>query len=333
MRLSRRRAITILTAPALTAGLQALLSSANAEPYPAKPIRIIVPYPAGGPYDGIPRIIAQWIGTRQGWSFVVDNRPGATGIIGVIAAKQAAPDGHTLVVATTSTHGSMPALKRNLAYDPVKDFAPVVLLADAALVLLVREDLPVHSVAQLVDMLRAKPGRLNYSTGGYGSPHHLATMTLFHRAGLPQNVAVHVPFAGLAPALTALLSGNVQFMITSTGAATPHIASGKLRPLATTSLERSARLADVPTMAELGYPGFHVVAWCGLAVPAQTPDTIVLHWNELANAALNDPAVREQISKLDYDVRGGTPEAFARFLALDIGRYKKLAEDMGLAED
>jgi tripartite-type tricarboxylate transporter receptor subunit TctC len=331
--LNRRRAITLFAAPALMAGLRALPSSAGAEPYPAKPIRIIVPYPAGGPYDGIPRIIAQWISARQGWSIVIENRAGATGIIGVMAAKQAAPDGHTLVVATTSTHSAMPALKRSLAYDAIKDFTPIVLLADAPLVLLVREDLPVRNVAQLVEMLRAKPGQLNYSTGGYGSPHHLATITLFHRAGLPQNIAVHVPFAGLAPALTALLGGNVQFMIASTGAATPHIASGKLRPLATTSLERSPRLPDVPTMAELGYAGFQVVAWCGLAAPAETPEAIVLRWNELANAALNDPEVRDQISKLDYDIRGGTPQDFARFLALDIGRYKKLAEDMGLAED
>jgi tripartite-type tricarboxylate transporter receptor subunit TctC len=200
-------------------------------------------------------------------------------------------------------------------------------------VLLVRDDLPVHSVAQWVEMMRAKPGQLNYSTGGYGSPHHLATMTLFHRAGLPQNIAVHVPFAGLAPALMALLAGNAQFMITSTGAATPHIASGKLRPLATTGLKRSPRLPDVPTMAELGYPSFEVLAWCGLAAPAGTPDAVVARWNELANAALRDPKVRDQISALDYDIRGGTAGEFAAFVSLDISRYKKLAEDMGLAEE
>ena len=301
--------------------------------WPTQPVRWIVPYPAGGPYDGIPRVIAQWITARLGWSIVMENRTGATGIIGVMAAKQAAPDGHTLVVATTSTHGSMPALKRNLAYDARKDFAPVVLMADAPLVLLVRDDLPAHSVAQLVQMMRDRPGQLNYSTGGYGSPHHLATMTLFHRAGLPQNIAVHVPFAGLAPALTALLGGNVQFMITSTGAATPHIASGKLRPLAITSLKRSPRLPDVPTMAELGYPGFEVLAWCGLAAPAGTPSDIVTRWNELANDAMNDPKVRNQILTLDYDIRGGTANDFAQFLDLDMARYRKLAEDMGLAED
>src|SRR4029453_11137558 len=136
-------------------------------------------------------------------------------------------------------------------------------MADAALVLLGRDELPVRSVAQLVEMMREKPGQLNYSTGGYGSPHQLAATTLFHPAGLPQNIAVHVPFSGLAPALMALLAGNAQFMITSTGAAAQHIASGKLRPLATTGLKRSPRLPEMPTMAELGYAGFEVLAWCG----------------------------------------------------------------------
>ena len=329
---NRRSALELLVAPALL-GSVAFPVRAGAEPYPTKPIRIIVPYPAGGPYDGIPRLIAQWIGAQLGWSIVMDNRTGATGLIGLMAAKQAAADGHTLVVVTTSTHGSMPALKRNLTYDAVRDFAPIVLLADATLVLLVRDDLPVQSVAQLIGMMRDRPGQLNFSTGGYGSPHHLATITLFQRAGLPQNVAVHVPFAGLAPALMALLGGNVQFMITSTGAATQHIANGRLRPLATTSLKRSPRLPDVPTMAELGYPGFEVVAWCGLAAAAGTPAAIVTRWNELANDALRDPKVRDQISALDYDIRGGTAKDFADFVALDIGRYKKLAADMGLAED
>jgi tripartite-type tricarboxylate transporter receptor subunit TctC len=331
--LNRRSALGLVAAPALLGSLPALLSGARAEAYPAKPIRIIVPYPAGGPYDGIPRMIAQWISAQLGWSIVVDNRTGATGVIGLMAARQAAADGHTLVVITTSTHGSMPALKRSLSYDAVRDFAPITLMADAPLVLLVRDDLPVQSVAQLVDMMRARPGQLNYSTGGYGSPHHLATITLFQRAGLPQNIAVHVPFAGLAPALMALLGGNVQFMITSTGAATQHIAGGRLRALATTSLKRSPRLAEVPTMAELGYPDFQVVPWCGLAAAAGTPDTILTRWNELANEALRDPKVRDQVTALDYDIRGGSAKEFAEFIALDINRYKKLAADMGLAED
>ena len=263
----------------------------------------------------------------------VDNRTGATGLIGLMAAKQAAADGHTLVVVTTSTHGSMPALKRNLAYDAVRDFAPIVLMADATLVLLVRDDLPVQSVAQLIGMMRDRPGQLNYSTGGYGSPHHLATITLFQRAGLPHNVAVHVPFAGLAPALMALLGGNAQFMITSTGAATQHIASGRLRPLATTSLKRSPRLPAVPTMAELGYPGFEVVAWCGLAAAAGTPDAIV---TPLERARQRRPArpqgARSDIgARLRYTRRHG--EGLCRFHRSRYRPVQKLAADMGLAED
>jgi tripartite-type tricarboxylate transporter receptor subunit TctC len=332
MRVDRRSAIKLLATPTLLSGLP-FSPGARAQQYPTKPIRIIVPYPAGGPYDGIPRLIAQWISAREGWSIVIDNRTGATGIIGVMAAKQAPADGYTLVVATTSTHGSMPALKRNLAFDPIKDFAPIVLMADAALVLLVREEVPVRNVAELVALMREKPGQLNYSTGGYGSPHHLATMTLFQRAGLPQNIAVHVPFAGLAPALMALLAGNVQFMITTTGAATQHIASGQLRPLATTGVKRSQRLPDVPTMAELGYANFEVAPWCGLAAPAGTPDATIARWNALTNEALRDPKTREQISALDYDVRGGTVADFADFLARDIARYEKLADDMGLTEE
>ena len=156
MRLTRRSTAKLLLSPALIL-VPRRLARASGEPYPAKPVPIIIPYPAGGPYDGIPRLIAQWIGAKHGWSIVMDNRAGATGILGVVAAKQAAPDGHTLVVVTTSTHGSMPALKRSLSYDPVKDFAPIVLMADAALVLLVRDDVPVRSVAQLVEVRARSP--------------------------------------------------------------------------------------------------------------------------------------------------------------------------------
>jgi tripartite-type tricarboxylate transporter receptor subunit TctC len=248
-----------------------------------------------------------------------------------MAAKQTPADGHTLVVVTTSTTARC---RRSSATcpDPVKDFAPIVLMADATLVLLVRDELPVRSVGQLLEMVRNRPGQLNFSTGGYGSPHHLATMTMFHRAGLPPNIAVHLPFAGLPPALMALLSGNAQFMITSTGAATPHIANGTLRSLATTGLKRSPRLPDVPTMAELGYAGFEVLAWCGLAGPAGTPEAGVARWNELANIALRDHAARTRSRRWTTRVRGGTLE-FADFMMHDISGYKRLAEDMGLAED
>ncbi len=331
--LARRAALAFLAAPVLCRSLRALTGSARAEQYPSRPIRIIVPYPAGGPYDGIPRIIAQRISDGLDWPIITENRSGATGLIGVMAAKQAAPDGYTLVVVTTSTHGSMPALKHNLGYDALNDFAPIVLMADAPLVLLVRKDLPVRSVAELIQLLRDRPGQLNFATGGFGSPHYLATMTLFHRAGLPRDAAVHVPFGGLGPALTSVLAGNAQFMIGSTGLVGAHIASGKLRALAITSLRRSPRLAEIPTMAELGFPGFEVLAWCGLAAPAGTPDAVIDRWNELVDEALAEPKLREQIAAMDYDVRGGTAREFARFLAAEIERYRQLAQAMDLAED
>jgi tripartite-type tricarboxylate transporter receptor subunit TctC len=330
MHVTRRSALRLLAAPAL---LPALASRATAQDYPQRPVRIIVPYPPGGPYDVLPRILAQWITAQHGWPIVVDNRTGAAGAIGIMAAKQAAPDGHTLVVASTSTHGSMPALKRNLTFDPVKDFAPVVLIADATLVLLVRDELPVRNVTELIALLRDKPGALTYSSGGFGSPQHLATVTMFQRAGLSRDIAVHLPFGGLGPALMALISGNSQFMFVSTGLAMPHIASGKLRALANSSLKRPPRLPEVKTMAELGFADFEVMPWCGLAAPAGAPDAILARWNELANEALRDPKVREQILTIDYDIRGGGPAEFARFIALDIDRYRKLAADMSLSED
>ena len=330
MHLDRRSALRFLATPVL---LPALSVRAPAQDYPQKPIRIIVPYPPGGPYDVLPRIVAQWIGVQNGWPIVVDNRTGASGLIGTMAARQAAPDGHTLMVASSSTHGSMPALKRNLPFDPVKDFTPVALLADATLVLLVRDELPARTVPELIALLRSKPGGLTYASGGFGSPQHLATVTMSQRAGLARDAAVHLPFGGLAPALTALISGNAQFMFVSTGLAMQHIASGKLRALANSSLTRPRRLPEVRTMAELGYPDFEVMPWCGLAAPAGTPDTIVARWNALVNGALRDPRVREQIAAIDYDIRGGTPRDFAAFIAREIGRYKALAAAMDLSED
>jgi tripartite-type tricarboxylate transporter receptor subunit TctC len=330
MHLDRRSTLRFLAALPL---LPALSVRAPAQDYPQKPVRIIVPYPPGGPYDVLPRIVAQWIGAQNGWPIVIDNRTGAAGLIGTMAAKQATPDGYTLLVASSSTHGSMPALKRNPPFDPINDFAPVALIGDAGLVLLVRDELPVRDVAELIALLRSKPGGLTYASGGFGSPQHLATVTMFHRAGLPRDAAVHLPFSGLPPALTALISGNAQFMFVSTGLAMQHIASGKLRALTNSSLTRPRRLPEVRTMAELGYPDFEVMPWCGLVAPAGTPDAIVARWNALANGALRDPKVREQIAAIDYDIRGGTPGDFAAFMALDIGRYKKLAVAMDLSED
>ncbi len=329
MMIDRRKAIKALAAPLLApAALASAPSKAN--DYPNKPIRIIVGFPAGGPYDGVPRVVAQQLGERLGWKFVIENRVGADGQLGVIAAKQSSPDGYTLGVITSITHGSAPALKKNLGYDAYKDLTPIILLGDATLVLLVRSEVPAHSVAEFIDLLKKRPGELNYSTGGPSSQHFLATSLLFQRAGLPPNIAVHVPFPGIAPAFTGLLTGTTQFMIASTGAAAPHMAAGTLRALATTNLKRSPRLPDVPTLAESGFPGYQVLSWVGLAAPAETPEPIIRRWNEATNEALKIEALRQQIANQDYEVRGGTPADFAAFYAADIAQYRKLVEEINL---
>lgn len=317
----------------LQSGALAAALPARAQAYPSKPVKLIVPYPPGGPYDAIPRIVAQYAAEKHGWQVVVENRAGASGLVGVMAAKASPPDGYTLVVTSSSTHGSAPALKSNLPYDPHKDLAPVTLFADAFLVALVRQELPAKTIAELVALIRAKPGTLNYASGGYASQHHLATAMMLQRSGLAQDAAKHVPFQGLAPALNALVAGHVEFMITSTGAATQFIEKGELRALAITAAQRSPRFPDVPTMAEQGFPGYQVFAWCGLAAPAGTPDAVIARWNAMANEAMADPGVARKIANQDYEPRGGTTAAYVEYFSKDIEQYRRLVEATGLRDD
>jgi len=317
------------------AGLAGVASSTatfaqNELKFPTQNIKVIVPYPAGGPYDGIARVVGQFLTEKYGWQLTVENRAGASGITGILAAKQSPPDGHTVVVTTSSTHGSAPALNKDLRYDPFKDLDPIILLAEAPMALLVRKEMPVKSVAELIDLLRKNPGKYNYASGGYASQHHLAMSMMFLQAELPQNVAAHVPFQGLAPAVNALVAGDVQFMFTTTGAAAAFIESGALRPLAVSSLQRSPRLPKLPTMAESGFPGFQIVPWCGLAAPAGTPMAILDIWNRSVNEALRDKVTQQRITNQDYDVRGGTAAAYTEFFTNDIRQYIRLAQTAGL---
>lgn len=303
------------------------------EPYPTRPIRIIAPSTAGGPYDVIPRFVADYISRKYGWTIAVENRPGASGIVGVVAAKQAPPDGYTLVVPSSATHGSEPAFNHALPYDPYTDLAPIILLARGALVLLVGRQMPVNSVAELITLIRAKPGILKFSSAGYLTQQHLAVALMLQRAGLPQDACTHVPYRGLVEAVRGLLAGEVDFMIVSTGSTKGYIANGDLRALAITSPERSTHLPDVPTFAELGFPGYAIIAWCALTAPASTPQPILDRWNAVANEALKDDGVRSKIDKIDYDVAGGTAADYTAFFTHDIATYRKLAEATGLKEE
>jgi len=328
MQIDRRTALASLGAAAAL-GLRA----ARAQTYPARPVRIIVPATPGGPYDLIPRFVADYIGRTHGWTIAVEDRPGASGIVGILAAKQAAPDGYTLAVTNSATHGSEPAFNQRLPYDPYADLSPIVLLAQGALVLLVSKKLSVNSLADLLALVRARPGALKFSSAGYVTQQHLAVAMMLQRAGLTQDACIHVPYRGLVEAVRALLAGEVDFMIVSTGSVRGYLSSGELRALAITAPARSAHLPNVPTFAELGFSGYQIIAWCGLAAPAGTPPPIVERWNAAANEALKSDEVRARIDKLDYDVRGGSAAEFAAFFRHDIETYKQLAAATGLKEE
>lgn len=324
VRLAAVAALAGIAAPSLEA------QPAPQERYPSRPIRLHVPFPAGGPFDTVPRIVLQDITDNHGWNFVVENRGGADGQIGVQAAKRTTADGYNLLAMSSISHAAAPAYRLNLGYDAINDFVPIVLLADASMALLVNKNLPASSVAEMVALLKAQPGKLNFGSGGHSSQHFFATAMFFHRAGLPHDIAAHVPFPGMAPALQALLAGSFDFMFGSGGPAAQNIETGIIRALAQSSDVRSPRLPNVPTMAEAGYPGFKIVAWVGLAAPAGTPREVIDLVAKLANEAMAKPAVRQRISAIDYEVRGGSPEAFAAFVKADIAQYNKLIDDLKL---
>jgi tripartite-type tricarboxylate transporter receptor subunit TctC len=330
MRIDRRRALRGFGAALAVGAARPAFAQAD---YPARPIRIIVPSTPGGPYDLIPRFVADFIARKYGWTIAAENRPGASGIVGVVAAKQALPDGYTLVVPSAATHGSEPAFNHALPYDPYKDLAPVILLAQGALVLLVGKAMQVNAVADLIALIRARPGTLKFSSAGYLTQQHLAVAMMLQRAGLPQDAAIHVPYRGLVEAVRGLLASEVEFMIFSTGSVRGYLDNGDLRALAITSPTRSVHLPNVPAFAEIGYPGYQIIAWCALAAPAATPQPILDRWNAAANEALMDGDVRARVGKLDYDVVGGSAASYTAFFKRDIETYRQLAAATGLKEE
>jgi tripartite-type tricarboxylate transporter receptor subunit TctC len=332
VRIDRRTALAGIGAVAAAAVVGLRKAGAKAS-YPARPVRIIVPATPGGPYDLIPRFVADYLAKTHSWTIAVEDRPGASGIVGIVAAKQAAPDGYTLAVINSGTHGSEPAFNQHLPYDPYADLVPIVLLAQGALVLLVGKSMHANSLADLLALIRARPGALKFSSAGYVTQQHLAVAMMLQRAGLPQAACIHVPYRGLVEAVRALLAGEVDFMIVSTGSVRGYLATGELRALAITAPARSAHLPNVPTFAELGYPGYQIVAWCGLAAPAGTPPPIIARWNTASNEALQNDDVRARIDKVDYDPRGGSAADFAAFFRHDIETYRQLAAATGLKEE
>jgi tripartite-type tricarboxylate transporter receptor subunit TctC len=286
---------------ALTLGLGCVASQAQ-DAYPSKPIKLVVPYPAGGPADMLARMVAEKLGPRLGQAVVIDNKPGAGGHTGAELVAKGAADGYTLMLGTIAHNGAA-KLYKNLRYDPVHDLQPVILIAESPSVLLVRQDLPVKSVGELLALARSQPGKLSYGSAGNGSAMHMAAELLRYMTKIDY---VHVPYRGGAPAMTDLLGGQIDLMFDSVGTAHQQLKSGKVRALAVTSTTRNPSLPDVPTVAEAGVPGYSSVPWYTITVAKGVPAAIVNKLNAEINAVLKSPDFAKRWDALGVLPLGGT---------------------------
>jgi len=298
-----------------------------AQEYPRKPIRLIVPFAPGGGNDTVARAISQSAGASLGQPVVVDNRAGAGGMLGAELAARSPPDGYTLFLGGVGSHAINPNLHAKLPYDPVKDFAPITLIASAPSVLVVNPSLPARTLAEFTALAKASPGRINYASNGNGSSAQLAAVLYESMAGVQM---VHVPYKGLAPALVDLLAGEVQAMFSSVVAIVPNIKAGRLRALAVTGKRRAALLPEVPTLDESGVPGYEAGSWYGILAPAGTPQAVVAKLHEAIVRALAKPEVRERLVSEGAEVIGSTPEAFAAHITAELARMGKLIRDAGI---
>lgn len=316
---------------ALCAWLGFAAMSAAAQTYPTKPVRFIVPFPPGGGVDIVARTLASPITEALGQQVVVDNRPGAAGTVGTDLAAKATPDGYTMILGSVGPLAFSPSLSRKLAYDPVKDFAPVTLVASLPNVLLVNPSSPFRTVKDVIAVAKAKPRQLNYASAGSGTPPHLA-MELFK--SMANIDIVHVPYKGGPPALTDLMGGRVQLMFINILTALPFIQTGKLRALAVTTADRSLVLPDLLTMAEAGdLPGFAANDWFGILVPAGTPKRIVARLNREIVAILKRPEIRSRLSGQGAKPLANTPEEFAAFIKAEIVKWGKVIKASGAHVD
>ena len=313
---------------ALAAGTVA--SSAFAQAWPAKPIRIVVPFPPGGGTDTIARETSQRVAAATGWTFVIDNKPGAGGNLGVDSVAKAPADGHTLVLGQTSNLAINPTLYAKMPYDAQKDLAPIVLLANAPLVMVTGTGTPYKTLADAVNAAKAKPGTLNFASPGNGTVAHLTSEMFQKAAGIDTQ---HVPYKGAAQALTDVISGTVDLYMSSVPTLIGQIKNGKLRPLAVTSAKRVDDLPNVPTIVESGYKGFDAVTWFGLLAPAGTPKDVIAKLNAEFNKALQNPELRKKLGDEGADPAGGTPEQFAALIKDEIPRWGKVVKESGAKVD
>ncbi len=314
------RALVMLAACAVSAG-------AHAQQYPTRPIRIVVPFAPGGGIDFTARLAALHLQPLIGQNIIVDNRPGAGGIVGSEVVAKAAPDGYTLLAVPIS-HAVNISLTPKMPFHPEKDLAPIVQLASAANIVLTHPSVPARTAADLVKLARTRPGELAYASGGSGSSTHLAT-ELFKM--LAKVDLLHVPYKGGGPALTDLIGGQVSMYFASLPAAGPHLKTGRVRALAVTGKQRVAALPEVPTVHESGVPGYEYVGWYGLLAPAGTPAAIIARLNTEANKFIKTKEFSERISADGAEPTGGAPEAFGALIRAEIAKWAAVVKHAGLA--
>jgi len=306
------------------------VAAADAPAYPSKPLRFVVPFPAGGPLDLAARVIAQEMTRHWKQPVIIDNRPGAGGNIGADAVAKAPPDGYTIVMGAVSTHAINVSLYRKLPYDPVTDFAPITLVTTVPNVLVVHPSLPAGNVREFIALARNRPAQLHFASGSTGSAGHLAGELFNSLAGTRMT---HVPYKGAAPAVTDLLGGHVELMFDNLASALPNVETKRLRALAVTTRQRAPQWPALPTLDESGLRGFDIGTWFGVLAPAATPREVIAVLHDEIVRAMNTPATKERFAALGAVASGGTPEAFAALIKAEIAKYEKIVRASGARAD
>jgi len=320
----------VLTRMAVVAmGLAAAVAAAHAQSYPARPVTIVVPFAAGGGSDLLARLVAQHLERRLGQPFIVENRPGAGTTIAAMAVVRAAPDGHTLMQATSTTMAINVTMLKSLAYEPLKDLVPVAVLTSSPFFLVVEPSFPAKSVAELIALAKTKPKELNYGSSGPGSMHHLSTELLQSLTGTSMT---HVPYKATPPAMNDLLAGHIQVLFGDSTSTLPMIRQGKVRALAVTTTKRVEAAPDIPTVAEAGVPGFESASWQMLVAPGQTPPQVVALLNREVQSIFSDATVRAELNRRGMGPQvTGSPEELQTFVKAEIERWSAIVRRAGLA--
>jgi tripartite-type tricarboxylate transporter receptor subunit TctC len=306
------------------------VAAANAQSYPAKPIKLVVPFGPGGPTDLSARIVAQVLQSALAQNVVVENRPGAGGALGSKSVANAEPDGGTLLIGTSATLGVVPALMKNPGYDPIRSFAPVAKIADSTLVLVTPPKFPANSVQEFITYAKANPGRLSYASAGAGNQTQLLAELFKSKAGID---VVHVPYKSGAEMVTAILSEQVQMAFPDISILIPLIREGKLKALAVTSAQRHPQLPEIPTMIESGIPDYIMTFWSGVVAPSGTPAELVAKLNAAINAGLSSQVIRDSLAKVGAQADPGSPQDFADFIAAETKKWSAVAKTAGISLD